>query len=306
MQTLHRILVTLPALLAFGCLPPKGDLGQYTATDGEETGDATTGDDTTTADAGTTVETGNPDDTGPVATATSSDDTGPIGTATSSGDSDTGPDEPPACDGPGEPTWESATFSFEPALVGEGFAADCEVSDIETHPHGADVALACGEQLVQLRLELDGPLTEFAVGDALAFDYRMVQSFGQSEWFTVRRPAPDGTLLLGGVLGETLTPPNAEQFFAPLSMTRQEGVCPTVIDCDNMSETIGVEFTHGDETALVLALHSLVIGESAPYRVGASIARKHYDEAQDGQGGFCQSFDIPEYYYGLMIHHLGE
>ncbi|WP_434418801.1 hypothetical protein [Nannocystis pusilla] len=276
MQTLPRILVLLPALLAFGCLAPKGNLGQYTASDGGETDGATT-DETTTADAGTTVE------------------------------SETGPDEPPpACAGPGEPTSESADFIFDPPLASEGFAGDCEVSAVDTSPDATQVALTCGEQSVQIRLELDEPLTQFAVGDPLVLDYRLVQSFGQSEWFTLRLPAPDGALLLGGVQAEDLTPPDADEFFAPLSMTRQDGVCPTTIDCDNLEEPLAIEFTHGDDAALVFALHSAVIGESAPYRVGASTARKHYSEANDGQGGFCEVFDVPEYYYRLMFHRLGE
>lgn len=274
MKTLPRILVLLPALLAFGCLAPKGNLGEYTASDGGET-DGATGDDTTTADAGTTVE------------------------------SETGPDEPPpACAEPGDPTSESAEFLFDPPLAGEGFAGECQVSAIDTDPDGTEVALTCGEQSVQLHLQLDEPLTQFAVGDPLALDYRLVQSFGISEWFTLRLPGPDGALLLGGVQAEDLAPPNADQFFAPLSMTRQDGVCMTTIDCDHLEEPIAVEFKHGDDTAVVFALHSAVIGET--YRVGASTARKHYSEAADGLGGFCQVFDVPEYYYRLMFHRLGE
>lgn len=277
MQTLPRILVLLPALLAFGCLAPKGNLGQYTASDGGETDGATT-DETTTADAGTTVE------------------------------GETGPGEPPpACAESDDPTAESAEFLFDPPLgLDEGFAGECEVSAIEADPDATQVALTCGEQSVQLRLVLDEPLTQFAVGDPLLLDYRVQMSFGVSEWFTLRLPAPDGALLLGGVQAESLVPANADSFFAPLSMTRQDGVCPTTIDCDNMEEPIAVEFTHGDDTALVFASHSAVIGESAPYRVGASTARKHHSEASDGLGSFCEVFDIPEYYYRLMFHRLGE
>ena len=275
MQTLPRIFVILPALLAFGCLAPKGNLGQYTDSDGEET-DGATSDDTTTADAGTTVE------------------------------SKTGPDEPPPeCAGPGDPTSESANFLFAPPLGGdEGFAGDCEVSAIETSPDATQVALTCGEQAVQIHLQLDEPLTQFAVGDPLALDYRVQMSFGISEWFSLRRPAPDGALLLGGVAAEDLVPPDADSFFAPLSMTRQDGVCPTKIDCDHMEEPIAIEFTHGDDTAVVFAAHSAVIGES--YRVGASTARKHYSEVADGVGGFCTVFDVPEYYYRLMFRRVGE
>src|SRR5690349_7348679 len=137
MQTLPRILVILPALLAFGCLAPKGNVGEYTDSDGEETDGATT-DDTTTADAGTTAE------------------------------SETGPDEPPPeCAGPGDPTSESAEFFFDPPLGSEGFAGECEVSAIETDPDATQVALTCGEQAVQIHLQLDEPLTQFAVGDPL-------------------------------------------------------------------------------------------------------------------------------------------
>jgi hypothetical protein len=274
MQTLPRILVILPALLAFGCLAPKGNLGEYTASDGEET-DGATSDETTTADAGTTVE------------------------------SETGPNEPPpACAGPGEPTSESAEFVFEPPLASEGFAGECEVSAIEADPDVTQVALTCGEQAVQIRLQLGEPLTQFAVGDPLVLDYRVQMSFGVSEWFSLRLPAPDGALLLGGVAAEALVPPDADQFFAPLSMTRQDGVCPTTIDCDHMEEPLAIEFTHGDDIAVVFAAHSELIGES--YRVGVSTARKHYSEANDGQGGFCEVFDVPEYYYRLMFHRLGE
>lgn len=281
MQTLPRILVILPALLAFGCPGPKGNLGQYTASDGGETDggetDGATTDEATTADAGTTVE------------------------------SETSPDDPPpACAEPDDPTSESAEFLFDPPLAGDGFAGECEVSAIEADPDVTEIALTCGEQAVQIRLELDEPLTQFAVGDPLALDYRLVQSFGQSEWFTLRLPAPDGALLLGGVQAEDLTPPNADSFFAPLSMTRQDGVCMTTIDCDNLEEPIAVEFTHGDDHAVVFAAHTAVLGESAPYRVGASTARKHYSEAADGLGGFCQVFDVPEYYYRLMFHRLDE
>ncbi|MCY0989944.1 hypothetical protein OV203_22585 [Nannocystis sp. ILAH1] len=275
MQTLPRILVILPALLTLGCLAPKGNLGQYTDSDGGETDGATTGgDETTTADAGTTLE------------------------------SETSPDDPPpACAGPDEPTSESAEFLFDPPLGGEGFAGECEVSAIETNQDVTQVALTCGEQAVQLRLQLDEPLAQFAVGDPLVLDYRVQMSFGISEWFSLRSPAPDGALLLGGVAAEALVPPNADSFFAPLTMTRQDGVCPTTIDCDNLEEPIAVEFTHGDDTAVVFALHSAVIGES--YRVGASTARKHYSEANDGLGGFCEVFDVPEYYYRLMFHRVG-
>jgi hypothetical protein len=277
MQTLPRIFVILPALLAFGCLAPKGNLGEYTASDGEETAGATT-DETTTADAGTTVE------------------------------SETGPDAlPPECAEPGEPTSESAEFLFDPPLgIDKGFAGECEVSALEADPGATLLALSCGEQAVQIHLVLDEPLTQFAVGDPVALDYRAQMSFGVSEWFTLRLPAPDGALLLGGVAAEALVPPDADQFFAPLGMTRQDGVCPTTIDCDNLEEPLAVEFTHGEDTAVVFASHSAVIGESAPYRVGASTARKHYSEANDGQGGFCEVFDVPEYYYRLMFHRLGE
>lgn len=287
MQTLPRILVLLPALLAFGCLPPKGNLGQYTASDGAETDggatdggatDGATGDETTTADAGTTVE----------------------------GETDPG-EPPPACAESGDPTSESAEFVFDPPLtIDEGFAGECEVSAIETDPDVTQVALSCGERSVQIRLQLDEPLTQFAVGDPLSLDYRVQMSFGISEWFSLRLPAPDGALLLGGVQAEDLVPASADEFFAPLGMTRQDGVCPTTIDCDNMEEPIAIEFTHGDDAAVVFASHSAVLGESAPYRVGASTARKHYSEASDGKGGFCEVFDVPEYYYRLMFHRLGE
>jgi hypothetical protein len=242
MQTLPRILVILPALLAFGCPAPKGDLGQYTDTDGTD---------------GTT------DGTGP--------DSGATTTAASAGESDTSPDDdpPPECVEPADPTEESAEFTFTPALAGdsEGFAGDCQVTAIEALPEGAAVELGCGEQVVAIDLQLDEPLTQFAVGDPLVLDYRVQMSFGTSEWFALRRPAPDGALLLGGVAAEALVPPDGDDFFAPLSLTRQEGLCSTAITCDDMNEPVAVEVTHGDDVALVFPTRSAVLGD-APYRVG--------------------------------------
>ncbi|WAS96016.1 hypothetical protein [Nannocystis punicea] len=274
MQTLPRILVILPALLAFGCLAPKGDLGQYTDSDGTTDG--------TGPDSGTT--------------------------AASAGDSDSGPDDgPPECVEPADPTEELAGFTFTPALAGdsEGFAGDCQVTAIEVLPEGAKVELGCGEQVVEIDLLLDEPLTQFAVGDPLVLDYRVQMSFGTSDWFTLRRPAPDGTLLLGALKAEALAPPGSDDFFAPLSLVPQEGLCPTAITCDDMDEPIAVEVTHGDDVALVFPTRSAAIGD-ATYRVGVTVARKHHDEVSDGQGGVCQSFDIPEYFYRLMFHHLGD
>lgn len=266
------ILFTLVGVIgASGCLPGKGNLGEYTGGQDESSGT-----DTATS---TTADT------------TATTDDVPVN---------------PACAVLGEPTDERLeSFTFNPQLPGggeDGFAASCELVEAEFGQNTADLGLQCGEQHVQIALALDHTLEPLlAPGDQLDLDYRAVVSFSTHEWFTLRRPAPDATLVLAGVLGESLEPPGATDFFAPLSLTFQEGVCPEPTNCDDHSESLAIEFTHEGETVQVYDKHSDQIGELAPYQVSATYASKIHPVLSDGPGMFCEVTDASPYYFGSLI-----
>lgn len=273
--------VTIPIFLLLACVPPKGDLGVYTdteATGGTSGSGSSSGSDGSTASGGSTT------------------DDGPTGTSTE------GPEEYPAgCGEPPQPSWERAEFGFDPPLAGDNFAGDCEITDIEDHQATFNVGLDCGEQTAQIQLQLDEPLpASIAVGDTITLDYRFAFISDNNHWFTLRRPAPDSTLLLGGLTAEALSPADIN-FFAPLSMTRQEGLCALPVTCEDPGEKLAVELHHGDESALVFDGYSAVIGEPAPYRVSVSSARKYHGGLPSGTGEQCPVFDGPPYYFLVMM-----
>lgn len=274
--------LALPALLLLACVPPKGDLGEYTATTtsggtGESSGP---GEGTTTGSSGGTS-------------------IGSDSSTHATGDPEPYPAE---CSEPSQPSWESANFSFNPPVIDGPFTGTCEITGTEQHPGDFHLLLDCGETTVQIELQLDEPLPDsLTVGAVVELDYRAVLSFNISEWFTLRRPAPDGALLLAGLNAGTFGPPDAPDFFAPLSMSVREGLCPQPVDCDDAIEILAVEFVYGEDSALVFPLHSAVLGDEAPLRVGVSLARRHYQDLPDGQGGFCHVTDVPPYFYRLMM-----
>ena len=178
------------AILA--CAPPRGDLGVYTDSDSADS----------TESAGTTS-----------------------GAPPSSGGQDAPePASEAAC---AEQTDLSAAWHlvvFDPDIAADDFAAACAVTDLQLDP--AHLFLDCGGQAVRIALG-DAQLSPvFAVGDAVALDYRSLGDRYQT-WFTLRRPGSEATLLLAGVRAVTLAPAGAPDFFAPWTMTPARARAPS-------------------------------------------------------------------------------
>lgn len=255
-------LVLAGVLGAGGCLTPKGDLGEFTGTDAADTtGDD--GDGTTTA-----PETGTSDGT----------------TAADTGDL-------PVCPDPEQAEWFG--FAFDPPLQGDDFVGDCLVDDAGD--------LQCGEHTVVLDLVLNHqPTPPFKAGDTVALRYVRNESFYTSEWFTIREPGTQ-SLLLGGVNGDRLSPPDGVSLFDPVILDKVDGVCAPPTWCDKPYELVAVEATVEQEVVEVMPGAFAQVGDTARFDVSVGDARKSTSQFSDGKGGFCEVSDNAPYWFQLLL-----
>lgn len=286
-----RLLTTFALLAVVGCDSPKGDLGEYTATETTGTDPGTTGtateDGTTTATGGDPTEDGDPTEEN-TATSETSGEPDPDTTGDTEGI--------PMCGAVIEPA-EEFVLTLDPPIFDGSFDGDCLVSDgANTH------VLTCGDQQVELHLLLNHqPTPLFAAGDTVKFSYRVEMSFASQEWFSIRDAGDN--LLLGGLAAERLAPTDEPNFFAPLALAPVEGVCGAPINCDNMFERMAVEATLGADVVQVKAGGFAEFGDPA-HDLSVIGARKFHNDLPDGMGGFCSGADIPEYFFQVLLRRV--
>jgi hypothetical protein len=225
------------------CAAPRGDLGVYTDSDPADS----------TESAGTTS-----------------------GAPMSSGGQDAPePASEAACAEETDLSFAWHNVVFDPDIAADDFAAACAVTDLQFDP--AHLFLDCAGQGVRIALG-DAQLSPvFAVGDAVALDYRSLGNRYET-WFTLRRPGSEATLLLAGVRAVTLAPAGAPDFFAPWTMTPGAGACPVTPTCDSPREKIAVEFSHADGATTVLPPSRTLFGAPARYELNVGTALLNYRE----------------------------
>ncbi|WAS98867.1 hypothetical protein [Nannocystis punicea] len=201
-------------------------------------------------------------------------------------------------------SWVPTSFTFDPPLLDTSFAGECSISVLESSSDSVDLSLACGEQAVQLHIPLDGPLGPVvAPGDTVMLDYRSENNWGLDEWYTLRRPSADATLLLAGMQGDSLEPPGPQGFFAPLTLAVLADVCPKPVHCEAPGEDLAVEFTYGAAAAGVFPGHHALLGDPVNYRVAVSLASENHWGLPPSQGDQCSFADGSSTYFSVSIQH---
>ncbi len=265
--TTTLLLALAPTALA-GC-QPKGDLGEYTASDSSES-DAESG-------------------------ATSS---------VTSGGSDTGSEETGDTAGCGASELDfQASFvaTLEPQLPPEftKFSSNCTVDTLTVEPNFVTVVLGCDARTVTLDFTVSTSFTPlFAEGDTLALTYHQTMPFWQNQWFTLRTTNPDSGVLLGGVQGDALLPLDDDDatLFSPVQLKVKEGVCAAAVGCDDPFERLALDVSYDQDTQQIVPGNSTLVGSLTSVRIDLATARR-YAEQPD-----CQLSDVPpEWFSALLI-----
>ena len=279
------LLATLTPGALTGC-QPKGDLGEYTASDSSES-DAESG-------ATSSVTTGNTGNTG-----TGEPSTGEPGTT---GSEETGSEETgdPGCAAPEQDFQASFEATLDPPLPFEvtKFSANCTVDTLTVEPNFVTVALDCVERSVTLEFTVSTGFTPlFAEGDTLALTYHRSTPFWINQWFTLRTTNPDSSVLLGGVNADALLPLDDDDatLFSPVQLKVQEGVCAAPIDCNNPFEQLALEVSYDQDTQQLVPGNSTLVGTLTSTRVDLRTANRSIDMD-------CGISDVPpEWFSALLI-----
>lgn len=283
--------------LATACTINKGDLGEFTDTDGSGSDGESGGQSSATG--GTT---GGTDPTHGGSDGTTSDGTSE-GTASSAGTASSGDTEGPACAEPAVLDQGSFTITFDPPLpfdqpVSGYLAMSCEVLAIDAEPGTSIVALDCVDRTVVIDMQAGGWQSPLAVGEEVALRYHRSMPWWQNEWFTVRQVTEGSPLVFGGLSADTLLPLDDDDMtlFSPVQLAFHEGVCDVPISCDDQFERLGVEYEFDGDTLELVDGNSGLVGQQASFKAILKTAQKYHDMME------CSISDVPnEWFVGLLL-----
>ena len=284
--TTTLLLATLTPGALTGC-QPKGDLGEYTASDSSES-DAESGatSSVTTGTTGSTGGTSEPGTSGSGVTDTGSEDTGDTG--------DTG------CAAPELDFQANFEATLDPQLPPEvtKFSANCTVDTLTVEPNFVTVVLGCVERSVTLDFTVSTGFTPlFAEGDTLALTYHRSRPFWINQWFTLRTSNPNSSVLLGGVQADSLLPLDDDDstLFSPVQLKVKEGVCAAPIDCNNPFERLALAVSYDQDTRQIVPGNSTFVGALTSTRIDLATANRYIDMD-------CGISDVPpEWFSALLI-----
>lgn len=262
------LLLALAATALAGC-QPKGNLGEYTASDTDDS-DAESG-------ATSSLTTGN--ETG---------DTGDNGCA------------------PSELDFQASfVATLDPQLPPEvtKFSSNCTVDALTVEGNFVTVVLGCDARSVTLDFTVSNSFTPlFAKGDTLALTYHQTMPFWINQWFTLKTTNPDSNVLLGGVQADSLLPLDDDDstLFSPVQLKVKEGVCPAAPDCNNPFERLAVEASYDQDAQVITPGNTTLVGTLTSVRIDLSAASR-YVEQQD-----CQISDVPPQWFSALLILLPE
>jgi len=264
------LLLALAATALAGC-QPKGNLGEYTASDTDDS-DAESG-------ATSNLTTGMTGDTG---------DTGDTGCA------------------PSELDFQASfVATLDPQLPPEvtKYSSNCTVDALTVEGNFVTVVLGCDARSVTLDFTVSTSFTPlFAKGDTLALNYHQTMPFWTNEWFTLKTTNPDSNVLLGGVQADSLLPLDDDDstLFSPVQMKVKEGVCPAAPDCNNPFERLALEVSYDQDAQVITPGNSTLVGTLTSVRIDLGAANR-YVEQQD-----CQISDVPPQWFSALLILLPE
>ncbi len=311
-----------------GCPPQRADLGVYTESDATTTeppGAAETSNPTDTSSQDPEVGTSEATSTGATtgtsgavdSTTTETPATTETGatTETSASESSGSTGEPaPSCE-PEGPTplvySEVGLFPVPPKIDGKiDFNAKCTVIDVIEGVPGegtpSRALLQCGATKATIFMYMaPAELPVLPLDHSLQFKFAYRDApWWTTSWFTLVDTSSETPIIeLAGFSGDTVTPPDLPDFYAPLGVEPLEGVCTGPIECPYPFERLGVRFTHGASELLLTDNTSGNFGDSDELRVLLGQAKRYVMEADDSNNELCPHYTdmMPVAFAGLVI-----
>ncbi len=306
------LLLSALAATAFAGCQPKGDLGEYTATDAdtgasEAESAATTGASvgmtgTPSEGSGDTSDTGS-EDTGDTGSEDTSD-TGNTGNTSDTGDTGNTGDTGVAVCASELDFQASFTAVIDPPLPLDvtKFSADCTVDVLTVEGNFVHVELGCGERDATIDFNVSTSFTPlFAQGDTVSLTYHETMPFWSNQWFVLRHPEGGG-LLLGGVAADSLLPLDDDDatLFDPVHIAEVPDVCATPSGCDNPFQRLALAVSYDQTTQQVVPGNSVLVGMLTSVRVDLGSAFRFVDVDD------CALADVPPEWYSALLIMLPE
>lgn len=293
------LLSTLLTTASAGC-EPKGDLGEYTASDTSETeagSEASTSGATSltgsegTGETGMTGETGTTGETGMTGMTGTTGETGETGT--------TGADECAS-----EIDFQASfTAEFDPLLPpgATQFSSTCAVDELTVEGNFVHVLLDCGERTATLDFTVSESFTPlFVQGEMVALNYHQSMPFWMNQWFVLRRVEGNG-LLLGGVSADSLLPLDDDDstLFEPVQMVETPDVCAAPTGCQNPFQRLALAVSYDQNTQQVVPGNRVLVGSLTSVRVDLAAADRYIDDN-------CDIVDVSSEWYSALLIMLPE